>query len=60
MAKRDDIPKTDPSEIEAIIQRLASPANNDSIKRLKQLIFGPASDRRTISGAELPESKRGR
>jgi hypothetical protein len=26
MAKRDDIPKTDPSEIEALIQRLASQA----------------------------------
>jgi hypothetical protein len=76
MAKHDDIPKTDPSEIEALIQRLKqsnlAPRDaqlverllrlvlsmasllqhkNASIRRLKRLIFGPGSDKRTPTGS---------
>ena len=75
MANRDDIPRTDPSEIEALIQRLKQSNleprdaqlverllrlvlsmasllqhQNASIKRLKQLIFGPSSDNRAATG----------
>jgi hypothetical protein len=80
MAKRDDIPKTDPSEIEALIQRLKQSNieprdaqlverllrlvlsmasllqhKNSSIKRLKRLIFGPSSDKRTVTGRSTEE-----
>lgn len=71
MAKGDDIPKTDPAEIERLIERLKQSnldprdldlaerllrmvlalvrvlqQKNASLKRLKRLIFGPASDKR--------------
>jgi len=80
MAKRDDIPKTDPSEIEALIHRLKqsnlephdtqlverllllvlSTASllqhkNNSIERLKRLIFGPSSDKRAVTGSSMEE-----
>ena len=76
MATHDDIPKTDPSEIEALIQRLKrsnieprdaqlverllrlvlSMASllqhkNASIRRLRQLIFGPRSDKSAGAGS---------
>src|SRR5438034_11310295 len=74
MAKQDDTPKTDPSEIEALIERVKRSGieprdaqlierllrlmlsmasilqqKNASIKRLKRLIFGPGSDKRTAT-----------
>src|SRR5690349_21374235 len=77
MAKQDDLHKTNPSEIEALIERvkrsgmeprdaqlverllrlLLSMASllehkNASIKRLKRLIFGPGSDKRTATEAK--------
>src|SRR5262249_37442377 len=80
MTKRDDIPKTDPSEIEALIQRLKQSNleprdarlverllrlvlsmasllqhKNASINRLKRLIFGPSSDKRTVTGRSTEE-----
>jgi hypothetical protein len=80
MAKRNDIPKTDPSEIEALIQNLnqfnLKPRDaklverllrlglsmapllqykNASIKRLKQLIFGPSSDKSAVTGSSSEE-----
>lgn len=80
MARQDDIPKTDPSEIEALIERVKRSGieprdaqlverllrlvlsmasllehKNASIKRLKQLIFGPGSDTRTNAGASAKE-----
>jgi chorismate mutase len=47
MAKRDDIPKTDPSDIEALIQRLKQ-SNLESrdaqlIERLLRLVLSMAS-----------------
>jgi transposase len=81
VAKQDDIPKTDPSEIEALIARvkhsgiaprdaqlierllrlLLSMASllehkNASIKRLKRLIFGPGSDKRTATEPKTEQS----
>jgi hypothetical protein len=68
MAKRDDIPKTDPSEIEPrdaqLVERLfrlvLSMASllqlkNASIKRLKRLISGPNSDKRAVTGCSTEE-----
>jgi transposase len=77
MARQEDIPKTDPSEIEALIERVRhsdiAPRDaqlierllrlvlsmasllehkNASIKRLKRLIFGPGSDKRTAAEAK--------
>lgn len=80
MARRDDIPKTDPSEIEALIERVKRSGidprdaqlierllqlvlsmasllqhKNASIKRLKRLIFGPGSDKRTTTEPETDQ-----
>jgi hypothetical protein len=47
MAKQDDIPKTDPSEIEALIQRLKQsnlePRDAQLIERLLRLVLSMAS-----------------
>ena len=47
MAKRDDIPKTDPSEIEALIQRLTqfnlAPRDTQLVERLLRLVLSIAS-----------------
>jgi hypothetical protein len=47
MAKRDDIPKTDPSEIEALIQRLKQsniePRDAQLVERLLRLALSMAS-----------------
>ena len=47
MAKRDDIPKTDPSRIEALIQRLKQsnlePRDAQLVERLLRLVLSMAS-----------------
>jgi len=47
MAKRDDVPKTDPSEIEALIQRLKQsnlePRDTQLVERLLRLVLSMAS-----------------
>jgi DNA-directed RNA polymerase sigma subunit (sigma70/sigma32) len=47
MANRDDIPKTDPSEIEALIQRLKQsniePRDAQLVERLLRLVLSMAS-----------------
>ena len=47
MTKRDDIPKTDPSEIEALIQRLKQsnikPRDAQLVERLLRLVLSMAS-----------------
>lgn len=47
MAKRDDIPKTDPSDIEALIQRLKQsniePRDAQLVERLLRLVLSMAS-----------------
>jgi hypothetical protein len=47
MAKRDDIPKTDPSEIEALIQRIKQsniePRDAQLVERLLRLVLSMAS-----------------
>ena len=47
MTKQDDIPKTDPSEIEALIQRLKQsniePRNAQLVERLLRLVLSMAS-----------------
>src|SRR5262249_33586944 len=77
MAKGDDIPKTDPSQIEALIQRLKQsniePRDAQLVERLlrlllsmasllqhknasiKQLIFGPSSDKCAVTGSSTEE-----
>jgi hypothetical protein len=81
MAKQDDLPKTNPSEIEALLERVKRSGieprdaqlverllrllllmasllehKNASIKRLKRLIFGPGSDKRTASESKTEQS----
>jgi DNA-directed RNA polymerase sigma subunit (sigma70/sigma32) len=57
MTKQDDIPKTDPSEIEALIQRLKQsslePRDAQLVERLLRLVLSMASLLRKLSASVI-------